>query len=328
MTAPGIAIASEGPRGGAVLVLDPSTWQPRHEVTGLRGAQALAGHPNGQALYVADGRDELISIAIGDWRVLSRVPSGGNLPCALAVDPSRRFVVTANYLSADLAVHPIGADLALGAIVAERHHDGSGPVTGRQDAAHLHHVNFDPAHGTAIVTDLGADRLYEYAIDADGQPDVVDEVSAPSGSGPRHSVFHPNGELFVSDELSSTLSRYRRDDGGRLRWVEAVSTRSVDDGAENYPSELVLGAGVAYLANRGRDTVAVVDVAGPRLELIQEQPSGGAFPQHLAVLGDRLLCANRDSDTVVALPIGADGRLGSPTTVAEVAKPCWVQLIP
>ncbi|HEY3629903.1 MAG TPA: beta-propeller fold lactonase family protein [Jatrophihabitantaceae bacterium] len=319
-----IVVASEGPDGGAVIVFDPATWEPRHETDGMAGALALAAHPSGRALYVADGVGELVSLGGPGWDVLGRQPSGGNLPCALNVDPSGRFVVTANYLSADLAVHPIGADLTLGALVAERHHEGSGPVAGRQDTAHLHHVAFDPAHGTAVVTDLGGDRLYEYAIDVEGRPDVVDEVATPSGSGPRHSVFGANGELFVSGELSSTLSRYRRDDTGRLRWIEAVPTRETDDGTENYPSELVLGPGVVYLANRGRDTIAVIDVTGPRLELVQEQPCGGAFPQHLAVLGDQLLCANRQSDTITALPIDDTARLGAPVAVAEVTGPCWI----
>jgi 6-phosphogluconolactonase len=325
-----IAVACEGPDGGAVIVFDPTTWESRHETDGLAGALALAVHPNGAAIYVADGVGELVSIAAPGWNVLGRQPSGGNVPCALAVDPSGRFVVTAHYLSADLAVHPIGADLTLGPLAAERHHEGSGPVAGRQDAAHLHHVAFDPAQGTAIVTDLGADRLYEYAVDAEGRPDVVDEVAAPSGSGPRHSAFGANGDLFVSDELSSRLSRYRRDDTGRLRWIEAVSTRETDDGAENYPSELVLGPGVVYVANRGRDTIAVIDVSGPQLELVQEQPCGGAFPQHLAVLDGQLLCANRQSDTITALPIGDTGRLGRlgrlgpPVAVAELTGPCWI----
>jgi 6-phosphogluconolactonase len=324
-----VAVASDDPDGGAVIGFDPTTWRQQHLTGGLAGAQALALHPDGGAVYVADGRSALASIALPEWLIQSRQPSGGDLPCALAVDPSHRFVLTANYLSGELTVHPIGADLALGPLIAKVHHEGSGPVTDRQDAAHVHHVAFDPVHGTAIVTDLGADRLYEYAIDADGRPDVVDVAVAPAGSGPRHSVFHPSGELFVSDELSSTLSRYRRDGGsGPFRWIESVPTRTDDDGTANYPSELVLGRGVAYLANRGRDTVAVVDLTTPRLELIQEQPSGGAFPQHLSVLGDRLLCANRDSDAITALPIDDTGRLGPAQVVVEVARPYWILQLP
>jgi len=289
----------------------------------------MALHPDGRVLYLADGTGELLSIALsaqGVPALLGSRPSGGQLPCALAIDPSGRFVISAHYATAELTVHPIGADRALEPLAWTRNHDGSGPVAGRQDSAHLHHVNFDPVHGTAVVTDLGADRLYEYAFGPDGQPDLVDEILAPSGSGPRHSVFHPDGSLLVSDELSSTLRRYRRDpDTGRLGWTDAVDTRDVTDGSDNFPSELVLGpnAEVAYVANRGRDTIAVIELTGPQPTLVQEQSCGGAFPLHLAVVGDQLLCANLQSDAITALPIEG-GRLGEARPVASVPGPVWI----
>ena len=325
-----IAVASRGELDSGVVVLDLGTGQRTGQLTGLPGALAMALHPNGHVLYLADGIGELLSISLSDDgapALLGRRPSGGQLPCALAIDPSGRFVVTAHYATAELTVHPIGFDRALEPLAWTREHDGSGPVIGRQDSAHLHHVNFDPVRGTAVVTDLGADRLYEYAFGPDGQPDLVDEVVAPSGSGPRHSVFHPDGSLLVSDELSSTLSRYRRDpDTGRLGCTDTVDTREVADGSDNFPSELVLApnADVAYVANRGRDTIAVIDLTGPRPSLVQEQPCGGAFPLHLAVVGEQLLCANLESDTIVALPIDA-GRLGEARHVASVPGPVWIR---
>jgi len=330
-----IAVASRGEQDSKVVVLDPGTGQGAGQLRGLPGALAMALHPDGRAIYLADGIGELLSISLADDgapAVLGRRSSGGQLPCALTVDPSGRFVVTAHYATAELAVHPIGADLALEPLAWTRPHKhphGSGPVAGRQDSAHLHHVNFDPGRGTAVVTDLGADRLYEYAFGPDGQPDLVDEVVAPSGSGPRHSVFHPDGSLLVSDELSSTLSRYRRDPAtGRLECTDTIETREAVDGPDNYPSELVLGpnADVVYVANRGRDTIAVIELTGPRPSLVQEQPCGGAGPQHLAVVGDLLLCANLESNAIVALPIDA-GRLGEAHPVASVPGPVWISVL-
>ena len=330
-----IAVASQSGGGGRVIRLDADEvdqeWRATSESPAFGGAQAMTAHPAGRCLYLADGVDnQIVSIGASTLAELGRQPSGGTHPCALAVHPSGRFLVTAHYFGdATLAVHPIGADLALGPAVATLdHHGGGGPVTTRQEAAHLHHVAFDPRRGTAFVTDLGSDRIYEYDFGPDGQPLHVAETIAPAGSGPRHSRFGPDGDLLVSDELSSGLSRYRRDpDTGRLTWVDAADTRSDADGPPNYPSELVLGAGVAYIANRGRDTIAVVDVAGPRPALGQEAPSGGAFPQHLAALDGHLLCANRDSNTITALPIGEGGRLGPPAVVAEVPGPNWITVL-
>ncbi|HEY3716552.1 MAG TPA: beta-propeller fold lactonase family protein [Jatrophihabitantaceae bacterium] len=330
-----IAVASRVEQNSMLVVLDADTGQRVGELDGWPGALAMVLHPDGHALYVADGIGELLSISLsgdGEPALLGRRPSGGQLPCALAIDPSGRFVVTAHYATAELTVHPIGADLALEPLAWTRPHrrlNGSGPVAGRQDSAHLHHVDFDPGRGTAVITDLGADRLYEYAFGPDGQPDLVDEVVAPSGSGPRHSVFHPDGSLLVSDELSSTLSRYRRHpDTGRLECTDTVDTRDGADGPDNYPSELVLGpnAEFVYVANRGRDTIAVIELTRPRPTLVQEQPCGGAFPQHLAVVGEQLLCANLESDTIAALPIDA-GRLGEARPVASVPGPVWISVL-
>jgi 6-phosphogluconolactonase (cycloisomerase 2 family) len=330
-----IAVASQTAEAGRVIRLDADEaggpWRATGESLALAGAQAMTRHPSGRCLYLVDGvGDQVATIRADTLTELGRQPSGGTHPCAIAVHPSGRFAVTAHYNgAATLAVHPIGADLALASVGAMRdHHGDGGPVTSRQEAAHLHHVNFDPRRGTAVVTDLGSDRLYEYDFDPSGRPSLVAEASAPAGSGPRHSCFAENGDLLVSDELSSALSRYRRDpQTGRLTWVDAADTRDDTDGPANYPSELVLGPGVAYIGNRGRDTIAVVDIAGPRLTLAQEMPSGGAFPQHLAVLDDRLLCANRDSNTITALAIGPDGRLGRPTVVAEVPGPSWITVL-
>jgi 6-phosphogluconolactonase (cycloisomerase 2 family) len=329
-----IAVASHTHDAGRVIRLDADEiggpWRVTGESPALTGAQALVAHPSGRCVYLADGvGDQIASVGVDALTGLGRQASGGTLPCAMAVHPSGRFLVTAHYLGrATLAVHPIGADQALGPLVATLDHHGGGPVAERQEAAHLHHVSVDPQRGTAVVTDLGSDRLYEYEFGPDGRPALVDEVAAPAGSGPRHSRFAPDGDLLVSDELSSALSRYRRDPRtGRLTWVEAADTRDGAGGPANFPSEVVLGPGVAYVGNRGRDTIAVIDVAGPALTRVQEAPAGGAFPQHLAVLDEHLLCANRESNTITALGIGPDGRLGPPAVVAEVPGPNWITVI-
>ena len=77
-----------------MIVFDPTTWAPCHETDGLAGALALTAHPSGRAVYVADGKAELVSIAVPGWEVLGRQPSGGAHPCAIALHPSGRFAVT------------------------------------------------------------------------------------------------------------------------------------------------------------------------------------------------------------------------------------------
>lgn len=73
----------------------------------------------------------------------------------------------------------------------------------------------------------------------------------------------------------------------------------------------------------GRRTGAVsalsIDAGNGKLALLNQQPSGGAGPCHLAVdrSGACVLAANYGSGSIVALPIQADGRLGEPSAVIQ-----------
>lgn len=60
-----------------------------------------------------------------------------------------------------------------------------------------------------------------------------------------------------------------------------------------------------------------IDPKSGRLERINEQPSGGAGPCHVAVdhTGKCLLVANYGSGSVAVLPIDAEGRLGTGTSI-------------
>lgn len=56
-----------------------------------------------------------------------------------------------------------------------------------------------------------------------------------------------------------------------------------------------------------------------QLTLLNQQPSGGAYPCHLAVdrQGRHVLAANYGGGSVVVLPIGPDGRLGAATALVQ-----------
>ena len=48
------------------------------------------------------------------------------------------------------------------------HHDGGGPVKGRQDNSHVHSTVFSPDGRYLFAQDLGADKLYSYRYTPDG----------------------------------------------------------------------------------------------------------------------------------------------------------------
>jgi len=78
----------------------------------------------------------------------------------------------------------------------------------------------------------------------------------------------------------------------------------------------------------GRPTGAVsafsIDAATGKLTLLNQRPSLGAGPSHLALdrAGRNLLVANSGSGSVAVLPVQADGRLGEATAVVQPHPHC------
>jgi len=61
--------------------------------------------------------------------------------------------------------------------------------------------------------------------------------------------------------------------------------------------------------------------------VLQHRTSGGRHPRHFLITPDgrHLLVANKDSNTVLAMDLTEDGRIGE--TIAKVTCPSPVQLI-
>jgi 6-phosphogluconolactonase len=261
---------------------------------------------------------------------LNATPAGGSIPASVAVDPTGRYLLTANYGSGELVVHHLEQDGRVGALAAVVRHEGSGPVTERQDAAHLHQVIFDDRSANVLVTDLGADAIYAYELDTSTGalvPASTGRSNAPPGSGPRHLAFHPTDHVVVADELSSTVSWYRfcRKTGG-LDWLSSVAASSGDDSDENYPAEIVVasdGSNV-FVSNRGRGTIAVFDVDVRGLTPVGEVATGSAWPQHFVLTGTRIYCAGQHAGEVTMLEQGRGAVLTRGQTVASIPDPTWI----
>lgn len=285
----------------------------------------------GNALFAADtdhGEVRTYRLTPDGLTLQSRVPSGGVEPCHVVVDPTGNYLLTTNYHSSTLVVRRI-VDGDLGEITDVKAIPGSGPVADRQQSSHFHQAVFDPAGEVVVVCDLGADSLHGFRLDtASGTLEHAWSASAPAGSGPRHAVFRTGfdyGGLLVADELSSTVSWYRRTDDGQLAWVRSAPS-SFGGIGDNYPSEIVLSADArfAYVGNRGFDTIGVLSVTGTDLTLIGEVASGGMWPQHLMLRGAELFCAVRDSDAVNVFAVDlASGELQL-TSGFVVRRPTWI----
>lgn len=287
-------------------------------LTGVADPSYLAVHPDGRTLYaVAERQDGAVTaVRLADRRVLGTRSTGGAGPCHLSVHPTGRWLLSADYGSGSVSVHPIDASGALGERTDRVTHTSPPPGPGQQ-GPHAHQFVTGPDGRHVLAVDLGTDTVYTYRLDqVRGTLTEVAQAHTRPGAGPRHLAFHPGGRYaYLANEVDDTVAVCAYDPrSGRLDIGAPQSTGS--DGTANYPAQLVVTANgrFAFLANRGHNSLAryAVESAGARLRLLGTVPVGGDFPRQIALSPDgRLLfAANQRSGTVTVFHVDAGtGRL-------------------
>ncbi|HEV2371195.1 MAG TPA: lactonase family protein [Streptosporangiaceae bacterium] len=267
----------------------------------------------------------------GNLTRLNDRSSRGASPCHIAVDPSGRFVLTANY-GADsgpgsVSVHRLAADGSLGDVTDHVQHAGSGPHPVRQAASHPHMTASDPRTGEVLVTDLGIDAVVVYSLDQAGRltPKASARWVTAPGAGPRHVAFHPDAHhLFVVNELGNTVATLRRQ-AGRFEQVHCVSTLPPGVGSHGTAGAIRMSRSGRHVlvSNRGHDSVSVLrfSSATSSLSLTGTTASGGEQPRDLAVSPDgrHVVIANTCSGLVVSC--GFDDRTGALRPLHSTAVP-------
>jgi 6-phosphogluconolactonase (cycloisomerase 2 family) len=318
-------------KGTGISVWD-SRLRPAAPTVPVAAPSWLVAHPTAPVLYAVseldDGAVNAFSIAVdGTLRPVSRQPSGGSAPCNLAVTPSGRHLLCANYGSGSVAVFAVGADGTLGTRTDLITHEGSGPDPDRQEGPHAHQMVAEGADVTAV--DLGTDTLYGYRLTSQGALTPAWQTHVGAGIGPRHLVSTPTGRRYAADELTSTVSVYDPMPGGGLRLAHRRPATLTDPAERNYPSEIAVSADLrfVYVANRGNDTVATFAVDGDELTGVDETPTGGRWPRHFTLDGDLMYVANQNSDTVTVLRVDPTTGVPRPAgTRLDVPSPACVLL--
>jgi 6-phosphogluconolactonase (cycloisomerase 2 family) len=263
---------------------------------------------------------------------LNRQSTEGRNPVHLALDASGRSLVVTNHLGASLAVLPVEADGAVGAVRQIVPFAGPlGPRRAEQTQAKPHFNLFDPSGRWVIVPDKGLDRVFSFAF-ADGHltPAASPFVAAREGAGPRNAVFHPTLPcVYVVNELDSTVVACAFDaDTGALAPLQCLPTLPSDFTGNSRASGIAIAAHgrTLYASNRGHDSVAVFDV-DPHSGLLHwraARATQGRTPRFftLSPSGRLLFALNEDSDSIVTFavdpesgdlsPLGEGLRCGSP----------------
>jgi 6-phosphogluconolactonase len=329
------------------LDLSSSELAFQKEAIGILNPSYLDIHPGKKFLYTINevqsfggqegGGVSAFSIEAdsGELKLLNAHSSQGKDPCYISIEQTGRFALVANYSGGNAAMLPIHPDGQLGAATDVVQHSGSSVDPERQTAPFVHSILPDPTNRFAIVADLGTDKLVIYEMDLkNGQLNKHAEVNVQPGAGPRHSIFHPNGQyLYLINELNSTLTVYSYDsDAGSLKEIQTISTLPEEYKGTNLCAALRIHGRYLYASNRGHDSIAwfLIDESTGQLSYEDYVSSGGREPRDFAIdpSGSFLLAANVRSDNVIVFQI--DPTTGKPLKTgleAKVSHPVCVKFL-
>ncbi|WP_411095806.1 lactonase family protein [Streptomyces sp. 020-2-3H-GM] len=293
---------------------------PGPVIGGVRNPSYLAVHPSGATVYAVCEQDPGAVTAVrcapdGTYEVIGGRPTGGAGTTHLSVHPSGRWLLSADYGSGSVTVHPIAGDGSLGERTDRITHSSPPPGPG-QGGPHAHQIVTSPDGGHVLAVDLGTDTVYSYRLDEGaGTLTEVSRAALAPGSGPRHLAFHPGGRFaYLACELDDTMVVCAYDPAtGALAPGPGQSTGT--GSGTSYPAQpVVTGDGAyVYLANRGHNSLTryAVEDEGATLRLLDTVPVGGDWPRQLALSPDGalLFAANQRSSTVTVFAVGPDGAL-------------------
>jgi 6-phosphogluconolactonase len=329
--------------GLSVYAIDAATgrWTRIQLLADVVNPGYLAFHPRRPVLYaVQPVSNQVSAFAVdentGRLSAINSQPAGGIDPSHLSVDPSGRFLVTANYVSGTVGLLRINDDGALEAPADVATTKGElGPHRTEQPTPHPHQCPFDPSGRFLVVPDKGLDRLFVFHIDAAKGALVAGDpafTKTRSGAGPRHLAFHPRlPHAWVINEIDSTVTTYRVHPSARLEAVQVVSSLPETFTGNSFAGAIVVSPSgrFVYASNRGHDSVAIfrADEATGALAAVGWELTQGTTPRFIGLTpaGTRLFAANQRSDTIVEFAVDlATGRLTATGQVIDVNTPVCI----
>src|SRR5271166_2339245 len=302
------------------------------EVPTSGGPSVLAIGPDRRVLYAGHRAVPAISSFRIDRNTGALTPQGTvsaeHAPTFLATDRMGRFLLSAYYQGGYAAVHPLGADGAVGAPPLDRLDTATG----------AHAIQTDPSNRFAFVPHIarlnnnvleplresyGPNVIFQFKFDAQDGGLTANSplrVEPAERLGPRHYCFHPVRDVvYFSNEQGCSVTGYRLDPAtGTLSAVQTIATLPGGYGARNTCSQIHLtpSGRFLYVGNRGHNSIAgfAVDAAG-RLSAIghaSTEPVPSAFS--LDPAGRFLFAAGSASGRLASYRI--NGETGALTPLA------------
>ena len=220
-----VYISNGGDGDIAVMKLNPQTGDLKlvEKVPAGSNVMHMALSPDHRFLY-ASVRSEpfsVISYSInsetGKLTHLSKESLPDNM-VYISVDQTGRFLLSASYTGAKIAVNPID----LNGLVQSK------PIQIIPTGPNPHSILVDPSNRFVYVPHLGNDQIKQFLFNESTgalTPNDPDVVYTKDGSGPRHFVFSPNNKfVYVSNELDGTVYSYEMNNKtGILTEIQRIS---------------------------------------------------------------------------------------------------------
>jgi 6-phosphogluconolactonase len=285
----------------------------------------------------------------GRLKLLNTVSSEGAGPAYMSIHPSGKYALVANYAAGTVAVIAIGRSGELG-LATYVHHDrgaagakhassappGSFAISGH-GRPHAHMIHADPSGRYVLSTDLGMDKIFVWKFDAEkGTLAPHQSVSLPTGDGPRHFAFHPNGRwVYSAQEEASTLTFFEYDGpSGRLTRQGAVSTLPKGFAGTNFASEIRVSSDgrFVYVGNRLHDSTAFFSIGADGAPTFAgEAWTRGDYPRsfNFDPTGNFLYSCNQRADAITTFHVHREtGGLTFTGRYTPVGTPSCIIFLP
>ena len=312
-----------GSKGIYRATFDPETGKlkPAELAAEIKGPGFLSWHPDGKKIYAVAQVENGPGVAgfhVNDDGSLQQFTSsliGDGGGTHIAVHPSGRFLLTAQYGGGSTAFLPIDQDGKLGKSVVMEHKGGSKVVGNRQDSPHPHWCGFSPDGKFSFTPDLGTDKIHIYKVDNAANAIVRHGLAASiPGGGPRHMRFSADGKfIYLLNELSLSVTTfsYNAEKGRakRLSTTAALSDEAKTKETFNSAAEILIHPNGRFVwsSNRGNDSITCYR-ANPEtgvLSVTEVESIRGAWPRNINIdpSGRWILAAGAHSDTVSVFKI-------------------------
>lgn len=197
---------------------------------------------------------------------------------------------------------------------------------GRPGTPRAHCAVLSPDSRFLLVAAIDQDCIYSFQTAGDGSISTELEpmcAGLPGGSGPRHLKFHPDGAVVyaVTEYSNEIFVLSYTAETGKLQLQQTVPILPAGFSAESFGSSLVISSDGRrlYAANRGADTVALLQIAEDHsLAPIAQYPCGGHWPRHMEWFWDEkmLAVANQRSNSVTLHQV--EPTTGALTVAAQI----------